>query len=246
MLGIAFFFILGIVIGSFLNSVIYRLTINESVANGRSRCFSCQHLLGFFDLVPLASFMWLSGRCRYCQAKISWQYPMVELATGLGFASLYSFFVGWQLAVGLVLLVFSLVVFVYDLRYYLVAEKVVWPIILIMALVNLFVFKLDWSMLAFGAALIVLFFWLQIVVSGGRWLGWGDVLIGLWLGVSLGWPKVLIALVLAYWLGALVGLVLIALGRKDFSSRIPFGPFLLLGLWGAWLFSQPLITLLYG
>lgn len=255
MWGIIFFFIFGLIIGSFLNAVIYRLRSGESVVAGRSKCFSCQHVLSGFDLIPVLSFLGLGGRCRYCQAKISWQYPAVELVTAILFAgSFYYFFQSapvmaltyWRLAISLILISFCLVIFVYDLRYYLVADGVVWPIIILMLLVNLFIFQIFWLNLAIAAAVICLFFWLQIVLSNGRWLGSGDLLLGLLMGVSLGWPKAIIALILAYWLGALVSLGLVTLKKKNFNSQVPFGPFLMAGLIATWFWGGYLLTLIYG
>lgn len=255
MWGIIFFFIFGLVIGSFLNAVIYRLRSDESVASGRSKCFSCQHVLSGLDLIPIISFLFLGGRCRYCRAKISWQYPAVELVTAILFAGLFRYFfylpqvttlTYWHFLISLVLISFSLIIFVYDLRYYLVAEKIVWPIIIIMLLANLFVFKVFWLSLTAATAAICLFFWLQIIFSKGRWLGAGDLLLGLLMGVTLGWPKAIIALILAYWLGALISLGLIAVKKKNFDSQIPFGPFLMLGLILAWFFGNHLLILIYG
>lgn len=255
MWGIIFFFIFGLIIGSFLNAVIYRLRSGESVAYGRSKCFSCQHPLSSPDLIPILSFLFLGGHCRYCRAKISWQYLIVELATGVLFGwSFFYFFsaepltilIYWRLAASLILISFCLVIFVYDLRYYLVADGVVWPAIIIMLAVNLFVFKMLWIGLAAAAALICLFFWLQIVLSRGRWLGAGDLLLGLLMGVSLGWPKAIIALVLSYWLGALVSLFLVVINKKSFNSQVPFGPFLMIGLISVWFWGDYLLSLIYG
>ena len=254
-MGMVFFFIFGLIIGSFLNAVIYRLQSNESVACGRSRCFSCQHQLGFWDLIPVFSFIFLRARCRYCQQKISWQYPLVELATGGLFAWSYYYFFNnlifstvssWYLVITLILISFCLIIFVYDLRYYLVADQIVWPIVIIMLLGNIFIFHLSLLSLFFTAAGLMLFFWLQIVISHGHWLGSGDILLGLLMGVSLGWPRGVIALLLAYWIGALIGLVLMLFKKKDLNSQIPFGPFLMLGLIITWFWGNQILTFIYG
>jgi leader peptidase (prepilin peptidase)/N-methyltransferase len=255
MWGIIFFFIFGLVIGSFLNAVIYRLRSGESVARGRSKCFDCQHVLSWLDLIPIISFLSLRGRCRYCRAKISWQYPLVELATASLFSGIFYYFFYlapvtdltlWRLVLSLILMSFSLVMFVYDLRYYLVVESVVWMIIVIMLLANLFIFQISWLSLLGAGAVICLFFWLQIVLSNGRWLGSGDLLLGLLMGVTLGWPRAVVALILAYWLGALISLGLVVAQRKNFNSQIPFGPFLMLGLVIVWFFGDYLLKLIYG
>lgn len=255
MWGIIFFFIFGLVIGSFLNAVIYRLKSGESVAQGRSKCFNCQHVLTWLDLIPVISFLSLRGHCRYCRSKISWQYPLVELTVAVLFSAIFYYFfylasvtdlTPWRLVVSLILISFSLVIFVYDLRYYLVAESVVWVIIVIMLLANLFIFQISWLSLLGAVAAICLFFWLQIVLSNGRWLGSGDLLLGLLMGVSLGWPMAVVALIMAYWLGALISVSLVAAQRKNFNSQIPFGPFLMVGLIIVWFFGDRLLKLIYG
>ncbi|MCX6784423.1 MAG: prepilin peptidase [Candidatus Komeilibacteria bacterium] len=255
MWSLIFFFIFGLIIGSFLNAVIYRLHSGESVARGRSKCFNCQQTLSWKDLVPLLSFVWLRGHCRYCQNHISWQYPLVELASGLLFAAAFYIFFSsavvsliiiWQFILSLILISFCLIIFVYDFRYYLIVEAVVWAGLIIMTAANLFIFQISWVSLAAAGAGASLFFWLQLVISRGRWLGSGDVLLGLFMGLTLGWPKVIVALVLAYWVGAAMGLILLAMNKKQLGSRIPFGPFLMIGLLVTWFWGDYLITLLYG
>ena len=153
-----FIFILGLSIGSFLNAVIYRLQANKSLLTC-SRCPRCQKELGWHDLVPLISFIFLKGKCRYCQKSISWQYPLVELVTGLLFVFIvYSFspITSYQLLISIVyyLLIACLlvVIFVYDLKHYLIPDKVIYPAIVTVLLYRLFgIWDLgfDWS-LGFG------------------------------------------------------------------------------------------------
>ena len=132
-----FIFLFGLALGSFLNCVIYRLERGESFLEGRSYCPHCQHILNWSDLIPLFSFLILKGKCRYCQKKISLQYPLVELATGILFVltaynlqltiyNLQDLFV-----VSYLLLVVNclLVIFVYDLKHYIIPDKIIYPAI---------------------------------------------------------------------------------------------------------------------
>ena len=138
--------IFGLIVGSFLNVVILRLHAGRDFVAGRSECLSCHHSLGPADLVPIASFVFLRGRCRYCRQKISWQYPLVETATALLFTvSFYLLFrkIGvYNLAFGLELLrnwlviAVLVIVFVYDLRWQLIPDEAVLPLIGIVVILN--------------------------------------------------------------------------------------------------------------
>jgi len=248
---VAFVFILGIFIGSFLNVVILRLHREESFIKGASKCLFCQHRLYPKDLVPLFSYLWLKGRCRYCQKRFSHQYPLVEFATGLVFALIF-----WKVIPNFDLLSasnlqilhlidwwaiasFLIVIFVYDFKYYLILDKVVWPGIILAIFVNLVlgfsIFNLLLAALVGGG-----FFLLQFVVSKGRWIGGGDIRLGVFMGVILGWPQILTALFISYILGSVISIFLLLGKNKDWGDKIPFGTFLTVGtlmtmLWGPYL-----------
>ena len=232
---IVIIFLLGLCVGSFLNSVIYRLKTEESILISRSHCPYCQHLLGFWDLIPLFSFIFLRGRCRYCKKRISWQYPLVELASGILFV-LFSlkilsfelsalFFQLSKLILPLFFVSLLIIIFVYDLKWSLIPDKIVWLGITIALLALFFQFPRLFSHLLAGG-LAGGFFLLMVLVSGEKWMGWGDVKLGLLMGLILGWPDVLIALFLSFIFGALVGITLVLAKKKTLKSQIPFGPFL--------------------
>jgi len=242
---VIFIFIFGLIIGSFLNAVICRLKENEQFVRGRSKCPYCRHSLGFWDLIPLASFIFLKARCRYCHKKISWQYPLVELATALVFTIGYFHYqfpnyLITLLPYYLIYLVFScflIIIFVYDLKHYLILDKVTLPA-LILALALNFLLGLSIINLLIAALVAAGFFFLQFIVSKGKWIGGGDLRLGLVMGAMLGWPKVALALMLAYVLGAAIGIFLIILKKKQLNSPMPFGTFLSLGTWVALLWSE--------
>ena len=131
-----FFFLLGLIIGSFLNSIVYRLEKKESIVIKRSYCPFCKKVLSWFELIPLMSFIFQKGRCRNCNKKISYQYPLVELATGILFLLIFNFSAqggsaaGWQFLISTVFLIFVvsclIVIFIYDLKHYIIPNQVVY------------------------------------------------------------------------------------------------------------------------
>jgi len=251
-------FIFGLIIGSFLNCVIYRLEEGKSFLKGRSFCPHCKHVLGLLDLIPVFSFIFLKGKCRYCDKKISRQYPLVELFTGILFFSICFKFGVWNLESFYYLLISSLlvIVFVYDLKHYIIPDGVIYAAILASLVYNLsysllmsdnFRFLLDSFLAAFLAAG---FFLIIVLVSKGKWMGAGDIKLAFLMGLFLGWPNILIALFSAFFIGAVVGVGLIIFKKKGLKSEIPFGPFLVSGtmlslFWGSgiltWYYSLILI-----
>lgn len=238
-----FSFLIGLAVGSFLNCLIYRLPQHKKIL-GRSFCPKCGQKITWFDLIPVLSFLKLKGRCRYCQQKISRQYPLVELATGILFAAAFltlnypiihnNYFLlllrSWFLVTVLIF------IFVYDLKYWLVEDKIVLPAALIIFIINLFS-GYSFLNLALAGIIGIGFFALQYLITQGKGIGAGDLRIGLFIGLSLGWPKILIALSISYLIGSLVALFFLISGRKKMTSRIPLGPFLSLGT---------IITIFYG
>ncbi len=255
-------FIFGLCIGSLINCLVYRLEKKENFITGRSYCPKCRHQLGFFDLIPLLSFVFLKGRCRYCQAKISWQYPMVELLTALIFLliSNYQFLISniiylWIIASILI------IVFIYDLKHYLIPEKLLYLGIGLILLYRIFEFRI-WDLFGiwqnlkipiFSALGAGLFFLMIYFISEGRWLGSGDVILAFFMGLFLGFPAILVALFFAFFIGAIIGLALIFLSRKKLNplfsqkkwgikSQVPFGPFLVSGTFIALFWSEEIIN----
>lgn len=240
-----FIFLLGLIVGSFLNCVVYRLERGESFLKGRSYCPNCRHQLSWIDLVPLFSFVFLAGKCRYCKKPISGQYPLVELIAGLLFF-LAAFSASNFLILGYWLLVISflIVIFVFDLKHYIIPDGAVWGATAVALIYNLrFLIYNQSSIFEFsilsglGAAA---FFLAIFLVSRGKWMGFGDVKLALLMGLFLGWPNILVALFLAFSIGAIIGICLIIFGKKKFSSEVPFGPFLILGTFLALFFGQNL------
>lgn len=270
-------FIFGLIVGSFLNCVIYRLEKNESFLKGRSYCPKCKHTLSWWDLIPIFSFLILKGKCRYCSKKISLQYPLVEIVTGLLFLLIFNFqfppivesfaFTTGQAIFNLVDLCFMLyvscsliVIFVYDLKHYIIPDKVIYPAITITFIYRFFEFwslnhwdlfrnlKLEIGNLepltltilsAIGAASLFL---LIVLVSRGKWMGVGDIKLAFFMGLFLGFPKILVALFSAFFIGAIIGIGLIATGKKTLKSEVPFGPFLVTGTFLALFLGEQIVN----
>ncbi len=239
-----FIFVFGLVIGSFLNCLIYRFETGGNFLKGRSFCPHCKHILAVKDLFPVFSFLFLKGKCRYCKKPISFQYPLVELFTGFLFVFIFNFvFSAGPFNFGsilyflflLIISCFLAVIFVFDLKHYLIPDKVVYPAIILAIIytVSCFLFVInDFNLLIqhiLSAFLAAAFFLLIVLVSRGRWMGIGDIKLAFLMGLVLGWPNILVALFLAFFIGAIMGLGLISLKRKTLKSEIPFGPFLVFG-----------------
>ena len=232
-------FILGLSVGSFLNVVICRLETKETIVSGRSYCPKCKAVLKWYDLIPVLSFLLQRRRCRYCNMKISWQYPMVEISTGVIFLLIFNFsaysgpVLNWQffnLVYYFIIVSFLIIIFVYDLKHYIIPDRIIYPAIIIAGIFNFqFLIFNQFSIFNFSilSALGASSFFLSLVlVSKGKWMGLGDVKLAFLMGLILGWPNILLALFLSFFSGAVIGVGLIIFGKKGFKSQIPFGPFL--------------------
>ncbi|MDP1538650.1 MAG: prepilin peptidase [bacterium] len=251
-------FLFGLIVGSFLNCVIYRLEVGGNFLKGRSFCPLCKHELAWQDLIPVFSFIFLRGKCRYCREKISFQYPLVELATGILFVLIFWIFdFGFHLAFGfwilsflyyLLISCFLIVIFVYDLKHYIIPDKIIYPALFVSGIWYLvsgifFNFYTRYEMLntiysAIGAAL---FFLIIVLISRGKWMGVGDIKLAFLMGLILGWPNILVALFSAFFIGAIIGVGLVFSGKKTMKSEVPFGPFLVTGTFIALFWGQEII-----
>lgn len=239
-----FIFIFGLCIGSFLNCIIYRLEEEKNIG-GRSFCPRCKHALSWLDLLPIFSFIFLGGKCRYCKKGISIQYPLVELATGIIFLLIFSLFAPNYIEILFLFYIAStlVIIFIYDLKHYIIPDKVLFPAIIITIIYKLLEnFRvMPWLILA--VVIASGFFFTIFILSRGRAMGFGDVKLAVLMGFLLGLPNVLVALFLAFFFGAIIGLILMALQKKGLKSEIPFGPFLIIGTFIALFYGSQLVSL---
>ncbi|HHD92143.1 MAG TPA: prepilin peptidase [Candidatus Portnoybacteria bacterium] len=228
-------FLFGASIGSFLNVVIDRLPTGKKLT-GRSHCDFCGYQLKWFDLIPIFSFLWLKGACRRCHKKLSWQYPLVEILTGLIFAliswrvfnhlSIDSLSIFGELSLVYLFLITSLLIIisVIDWKTFLIPDNLIYFGIITTLIWQAFQVHF-WNYLI-SAILVSAFFWALVIFSNEKWMGAGDAKLVFWLGLILGYPQILVALFISFFVGALVGLVMISFYKKGLKTQIPFGPFL--------------------
>ena len=250
---------LGLIIGSFLNALSFRFNTGQKFFSargmgGRSRCMHCGHGLHALDLVPLFSFLLLRGKCRYCGARISFQYPLVELVAALLSVLIYHMYpvVTGYIVNPVPFLFWSMVwmdllfIVIYDIKHTIIPPSCS-GLLAALSLVSLFCnfqtlqFAIPSLVVLLAGPLLALPLFLLSLVSGGRWMGWGDSGLELGLGylvaAAVGISAGVTALCLAFWIGAIVGLALIGLTRVlpsgffgyTIRSEIPFAPFLVLG-----------------
>jgi prepilin signal peptidase PulO-like enzyme (type II secretory pathway) len=261
-----FLTVLGLALGSFINAFVWRLYKQSrvkgskkkqeySIIQGRSMCPNCKHVLSAGDLVPVFSWVWLRGRCRYCKKPISAQYPAIEVLAALLIVLGY-FYWPFDLirisdyfifGVGTILVVLGLSMSIIDTKWQILPTKLVY---LMGLAAGFYVLLTSFSKTDSGVLIdsligaVVLFgsFWVLYQVSGGKWIGGGDVRLLFVIGLLLGWQKGLLAVVVASYLATIVVVVLIALRRYKKKMRIPFGPFLLLATYGIFLFGDSMIS----
>lgn len=253
------FFGLGLIIGSFLNVVIFRFNTSRTFG-GRSGCMTCQHTLSWYELFPLFSFIALKGRCKNCKSKISIQYPIVELISGLIFAGIFLKFqdvfylntVVFTISYAYYALMFSvlLVIAVYDFKHKIIPD--IFSLIFgIVTFIGLFFFSnflflphIPTILEVLSGILLALPFALLWLVSKGTWMGLGDGKLALGLGWLLGYSRILSGAVVAFWSGAIVGLILIVFSKNHgMKTEIPFAPFLVFGILIAFLFELQLFPI---
>lgn len=246
--------ILGLAFGSFLNVLIYRLNTPDTPPfwKGRSFCPKCHHSLSWRDDIPLFSFLLLHGYCRYCQKKISWQYPVVELLTALITILLWFYLSPVLNVTGLlgywvtVFIFYSfLVIFFSDLIYGLIPDLMVVSGSLLVigsfALKNLNHLTIQQFNNVFVGLVSSAFFLLIVLFTRGQGMGLGDVTLAFLMGLFLGFPHILVALWVGFISGGAVAILLLLLRRTSLSATIPLGPFLILGTLIAYLWSAQIL-----
>lgn len=236
-IALALFFIFGCIIGSFLNVVIFRYNTGRNLG-GRSKCFSCRRSLSAVDLIPVLSFFIFKGRCRTCKSKISWQYPAVEILTGILFAAaafvslpfVEVSFSQFAIRTAFLLIILSVLVIitVYDMRHKIIPDTFVF-MFSGLAFVNIFlafdahgVLHLVWPpVLLIASGLVLAFpFYLLWLASAGRWMGLGDAKLALGIGWLLGLGAGATAIIYSFWIGAAasLGVMFLRFMSKDING----------------------------
>ena len=247
--------LLGICFGSFVNALVWRIKNKRNFVNERSECTHCHHTLAWNDLIPVVSWLMLRGKCRYCHKPIE-DSPLVEILVMVLFVVSYVFWpFMWSapswLAFGLwlVSLVMLVALAVYDARWFLLPDKLVWPLVS----VGILLAGVRWIGLeglrftdalieiAGGICVIAGLYFVLHAYSKGKWVGFGDVKLGIFIGAILGWQQALLALFLANLIGLLVVLPGMLSKKLTAQSKVPFGPFLIIACIIAFLFGERII-----
>ncbi|CAN5325826.1 A24 family peptidase [soil metagenome] len=210
--------VFGLVIGSFLGALSYRLPRRISISEGRSECPNCHRQISWFDNIPLFSFLFLLGKCRNCKQKISFRYPLIELSTAIIFI-----IIGFNI-VHLIIASVLIAIFVIDLETQIIPDELVFIGIVVFLLAGFSFINLLAGLLS---ALILL---LLNIMTKGKGMGLGDVKLALLLGAMVGLDKFLIWLFFSFASGAIVGIMLILFKSAGLKQKIAFGPFLIIGL----------------
>ncbi|MDI6874383.1 MAG: prepilin peptidase [Actinomycetota bacterium] len=246
--GSAVIFLLGLVVGSFDNVAVYRIPEGLSLWSPRSFCPRCRSQIAWYDNIPLLSYVLLRGRCRKCEEPISFRYPLVELISGLLFLAVFArldFEWRAELVPHLFLITVLIIVSVIDLQHQIIPNRVIYPSMplglasmgaVALARGDAGIFLRSLAGLAIGGVPLGL---LALLLPRG--MGMGDAKLAAFTGIFLGYHQ-LTALFFAFLTGSLAGITLIATGRKGRKSRIPFGPFLALGSFLAFLFGEQIWT----
>ncbi|MFA7204487.1 MAG: prepilin peptidase, partial [Candidatus Caldatribacteriota bacterium] len=227
-------FTIGLVIGSFSNVCIYRIPRNESLVWPGSHCPKCSKQIKFYDNIPLISYIILKGKCRNCGEPIPLQYPIVELATGLFYLALYLFY-GLQLIALVYMMLCSVLIIIsfIDLKVEIIPDTISLPFIVIGFLLSFFlrnINPLD-SMLGIitggGSLLLVAIFGSKLFKKEA--MGGGDIKLAAMIGAFFGWKLTLLSLFLSFFLGSIIGIIVLAASKDKSNNIIPFGPFIALG-----------------
>ncbi len=238
-LGQVYYMIIALIVGSFLNACIYRLSNKLTMKDnkGRSMCPSCQHTLRAVDLIPVLSYVSLGGKCRYCKAKISKQYPLIELANVVLWGLLLLEF-GWSVKTGVLAVFFSvlLVMLMVDLKA-MIIPHVLTGTILLLAIISFFVPEFAGVKEQLIGCLVVSVPMqiIAIVIPGG--FGGGDINLMAVAGLLLGYKIIVVSMFFALIVGAIYGVVVMK-GQRKKGMRIPFGPFLAVGMYISTFFGE--------
>lgn len=240
----------GLIVGSFLNVCIYRIPRGLSIIIPSSRCPSCNTPIKPWDNIPIVSYILLGGKCRFCKAKISFRYPLVELLNAIMYALiLWRFDFGWHTVIYFVFSSSLIVITFIDLDFQIIPDKITLSGIPIGFLVGSFLLPDPFarsSLLGMKESLIGMvtgfgLFYLVALIGSAIFkkeaLGGGDVKMMAMVGALMGWKTVLLTTFLGSLTGSIVGVLLMVLKGKDRKAQLPFGPFLALGT---------IITLFYG
>ena len=241
-------FILGLITGSFSNVCICRIPRNKSIIYPASHCPKCRSNISPKDNIPLLSYILLKGRCRNCKSKISIQYPIVELLTGLIYLIIYlTYGLSVQTLIYIILSSALIIIAFIDLNEQIVPDVISLPGIVIGFILSFFVPYISFINSAlgvvFGGGIILIIGLAGSLIFKKEAMGGGDVKLAAMIGAFLGWRYIIISLFLGFFLGAIAGIILIMSKIKSREDVVPFGPFIVLGSFITLLWGEKIISL---
>ena len=236
-MNLIFSLLFGMLIGSFLNVVIYRVPRGENIAFPPSHCPQCGHKIKAWENIPVVSYLFLAGKCSECKNKISIIYPFVESLTGLLFAlAYYKFSFSPQGYIAAIFITLLICIFFIDLEHYIIPDSILVALLILSVVKMIIIKEPDFWNGIISTGITFLFFYLIFILSKEKF-GGGDVKFFTLLALFFGWPLINLLIVFASVSGILVGGILILAGLITKKDPIPFGPFIV--------FSS-IITLFYG
>lgn len=244
---IILFFVIGIVLASFYMVIALRVPKKESIIKPSSHCDSCDHKLAWFDLIPVISYIFLMGKCRYCHKKIPIYTLLIELLSGVLFALGYHLYgISYELFAYLVIVSLMIIIFVSDFKYLVIIDSPLFISIIIILVLKFIYFGFDPFIRALLSGIIIFIFLLVIKILGDKFfkrecLGWGDVKLSLFMGATLGLKLGLTSLIIGSFIALPYALVYIA---KKQEKEIPYGPFLILGVLLCFIFMNQITDII--
>lgn len=246
--------IFGLAVGSFLNVIILRFDELKTIWRVRSHCLKCKKAIRWYDLVPFFSYFILGGKCRDCKKPISYQYPIVEGSIAILFALIYwQAGLSWESLILAIIVSILVIIAAYDILHMEVPDILTYlGIFFALGLILLKLIEnngLSWENLipyAYAVVAAAGFLGFLVILSREKWMGAGDILLGVLMGLVLGMPAVLVGLFFAFVLGSVVGLILIAGKYKTLKDAVPFGPFLVAGTFIALFWGEKLVNYYLG
>lgn len=233
-------FIFGLLIGSFLGVVISRLPINETFVTGRSRCDSCKHVLSPLDLIPVFSYLFFKGHCRYCKVKLPIRYLILELLTGLLFMLNYIVFgFSYQFIISTLLTIFLIIIAYIDIDTMIIYDRF-HILIAGIAIIEIILLKSNILNHIIGTLIISIPFLILAMISNG--LGGGDIKLMAAAGFLLGVNKIFVAFIISSLIGGIYAIYVLINKKAKGKDAIPFGPFLCIGIYLGYLIGNPLLN----
>ncbi len=248
--------ILGTYIGSFLNVVIIRAPLQESFAKGRSHCMTCGKTLKWYHMIPVLSWLFLRGKCGYCKAKISCQYPLVELLNGIAWASLSYYMnvacggiedspIGFSIKCILYMIASSVLIVISGIDIKIFEIPYTTNIILtVLGIIALVTDIENWQLYVIGMASVGGLLFLIQLISRGRAMGGGDVFLMSAAGLLLGWKNIILAFVIGCIIGSVIHITIMKVKEskgEEADNMLPFGPYLATGIFISMLFGDAII-----